>query len=314
MTVLVTGANGFVGSALCRELIRDGRRVRAAYRSDRPEDFTGDLVKVGEVNRHTDWERALKGVNQVVHLAAKVHTTDDGSNFLSSFREINVEGTVRLAMQACQYGVKRFVFISSVKVNGEETQIGNPFAPVDPYVLDSAYGAAKWEAESALRRIALNTGLQVVIIRSPLVYGKGVKANFHKMMRWLYLRRPLPLSAFTENRRSLVFLNNLIDLIILCVDHPVAANQTFMVSDDEDLSTVDLLVRTGTALRRPARLFYVPPLLIRLAAKGTRKEPVYQRLCGSLQVDISKTKKLLNWNPPFSVDDGLSDSVKNFDI
>jgi nucleoside-diphosphate-sugar epimerase len=245
-------------------------------------------------------------VEQVVHLAARVHVMNDKClDPLNDFRRVNVDGTANLARQAASARVRRFVFLSSIKVNGELTEAGRPFtafdvpAPVDPY------GVSKHEAEQLLRKISAETGMEVVIIRSPLVYGPGVKANFESMMRWLVRGVPLPLAEMTENRRSLVALDNLVDLIVICLNHAAAGNRTFLVSDGEDLSTADLLNRMGAALGHPARLFSIPPALLKLGATLLHKPGLYQRLGGSLQLDITKTRQLLGWIPPLSVSEGL---------
>lgn len=230
---------------------------------------------------------------------------DTSSDPLAEFRRVNVEGTANLARQAAAAGVRRFVFLSSIKVNGEFTVAGQSFTAADVPAPQDAYGISKHEAEQSLRQIAEETGMEVVIIRSPLVYGPGVKANFAAMMRWLARGLPLPLSAVTQNRRSLVALDNLVDLIVTCLDHPAAANQTFLASDGEDLSTADLLRRMGGAMGRAARLFYVPTVCLKLAAYLVNKPGIYQRLCGSLQLDITKTRQVLGWVPPVSVNEGL---------
>jgi nucleoside-diphosphate-sugar epimerase len=228
-----------------------------------------------------------------------------GSNSVIDFRSVNVDATVSLARQAAASGVRRFVFLSSIKVNGEFTVAGQSFTADDvPMPLD-AYSISKHEAEQSLRHIADETGMEVVIIRSPLVYGPGVKANFADIMRWIARGLPLPLSAVTQNRRSLVALDNLVDLIVTCLDHPAAANQTFLVSDGEDLSTADLLRRMGGAIGRSARLFYVPTACLKLVAVLVNNPGIYQRLCGSLQLDITKTRQVLGWVPPVSVNEGL---------
>ena len=313
MTTLVTGANGFVGSALCARLLRDGTAVRGAVRSLSSLPDGVEAIAVGGLSSETDWTEALRSVRQVVHLAARVHVMNEKSTDpLAEFRQVNVEGTANLARQAAAAGVRRFVYLSSIKVNGEFTQEGHPFTADDAPKPEDPYGVSKHEAEQALRQIAADTGMKVVIIRPPLVYGPGVKANFESMMRWLARGVPLPLAAVTQNRRSLVALDNLVDLIITCLSHPAAANQTFLVSDGEDLSTADLLKRMGAALGCPARLFHLPPGLLKLGAALVRKPGIYQRLCGSLQLDIAKTRQLLGWSPLVSVDEGLRRAAEGF--
>ncbi len=314
--ILVTGATGFVGGALVRRLSADGASadILAAVRSaalNLPDGVKS--LSIGDLSPSTDWYRVLHEVDVVVHCAARVHVMSDKSMTpLAEFRRINVQVTSNLARQAAVAGVRRFIFLSSVKVNGEFTQAGQSFAADDFPAPQDPYGISKYEAEQLLRQIAAETGMEVVIIRPPLVYGPGVKANFESMMRWLVRGVPLPLAAITGNRRSLVALDNLIDLIITSLDHPAAANQTFLVSDGEDLSTVDLLNRMGSALNRPARLFYVPSALLKLGSLLVNKPGIYSRLCGSLQLDISKARQLLAWTPPVSVDEGLQRAVLGF--
>lgn len=313
MTVLVTGANGFVGTALCEHLTKSQVPIRAVIRSLEPHPSDTDTYSVGDISSKTDWTHALKDVTKVVHLASRVHImTDQSANPLAEYRLVNVEGTINLARQAAAAGVKRFVFLSSIKVNGEFTELSRPFTADDAPAPTDAYGISKHEAEMALRQIAMETDMEVVIIRPPLVYGPGVKANFEAKMRWLAHGLPLPLAGLTQNRRSFVALDNLLDLIVTCLNHPNAANQTLLVSDAEDLSTADLLKRTGVALGKPARLFYVPSWLIQLLATLVNKPGIYLRLCGSLQVDMSKTRQLLAWTPPISVDEGLRRAAKGF--
>ena len=307
--ILLTGATGFVGSALANRLSSNeaGLCVVAATRKTDADLPNGVVpVHVGDILPTTDWRASLQGITTVVHLAARVHVMNDKSpDSLSTFLQINTQGTANLARQAATAGVKRFIFMSSIKVNGELTQPGQAFTAEDMPAPEDPYGVSKYEAERLLRQIASETGMDVVIIRSPLVYGAGVKANFHSMMRVLAKGVPLPLAAVTNNRRSLVALDNLVDLIVTCMNHPAAANQTFLVSDGEDLSTADLLIRMGLALRKPARLFYVPTWLLKFGALALNKTSIYQRLCGSLQLDISKTCNVLAWHPPLSVDEGL---------
>ena len=300
MKLLITGANGFVGSALCTKA-KENFSVIAATRAE-----------VNAINQHTDWQAMLKGVDVIVHLAARVHIMNDSSKDpLNEFRLVNVKGTLNLAQQAVKAGVKRFIFISSIKVNGESTLLGQPFTANDAPNPQDAYGQSKYEAELALKQLAKGTGLDVVIIRPPLVYGADVKANFYNMMRWLNRSVPLPLGAI-HNKRSLVALDNLVDLILTCATHPNAANQTFLVSDDEDLSTTELLRRMAQALGKKAYLLPVPASLLGFAARLIGKQSIAQRLCGSLQVDITKTRQLLNWTPPVSVDTALAQTARAF--
>ena len=306
--ILVTGATGFVGNALFRRLLLDdtARPVVVAARRSNYQWPDRVLPRItGDLDPNTDWSNTLEGVVAVVHCAARVHVmADKSANPLDEFRRVNVQGTLNLARQAAAAGVKRFVFVSSIKVNGEATMEGTSFfaddavAPVDPY------GISKLEAEQGLRELSAQTGMETVVIRPPLVYGPGVKANFAAMMRWLQRGVPLPLGAL-NNQRSLVALDNLVDLIVTCLTHPQAANQTFLVSDGEDVSTTELLRRMGKALGSPARLIPVPASFLKLAATMVGKQDMALRLCGSLQVDIEKTRHLLGWRPPLSLDEGL---------
>jgi nucleoside-diphosphate-sugar epimerase len=310
MKVLITGASGFIGQSVANTLKNWGYETIRAARREQP----GSLL-VGGLEPDTSWHEALISCEAVVHLAARVHVMSDrSSDPLAEFRRVNVEGSTNLARQAAVAGVKRFVYLSSVKVNGEFTKAGLPFTADDVAAPEDPYGVSKYEAEQLLKQIAIETGMKVVIIRPPLVYGPGVKANFESMMRWVTRGVPLPLAAVTENRRSLVALDNLVDLIVTCLSHPAAANQTFLVSDAEDLSTADLLKRVGGALGHPARLFSMPPALLKLGATLVNRPGIYQRLCGSLQLDITKTRQLLDWTPPVCVDEGLRRAVKNLRV
>lgn len=314
MMVLLTGASGFVGRAVQARLSASHAvELAVAVRHPLP-GLPASIVmrKISGIDSATDWSAAVAGVNVVIHSAARVHVmSDQSADPLVEFRKVNVEGTLNLARQAAAAGVTRFIFISSIKVNGEGSALGKPFtaddipAPADPY------GISKMEAEQGLQELAAETGMEVVIIRPVLVYGPGVKANFHSMMSWLNKGIPLPLGAIS-NKRSLVALDNLVDLIVTCMDHPAAANQTFLVSDGEDLSTTELLYRMAAALGRPARLLPIPVRLLELSASLLGQRAIAQRLCGSLQVDIRKTNELLEWTPPLTVDEALRKTAAHF--
>ena len=311
--ILVTGASGFVGGALCASLVNHSPLRISVRDKSKTELFANVDIFEASIFPDQDWTSALSGVSVVVHCAARVHVmSEEGADPLFEFRRVNVDGTLNLARQAFEAGVRRFVFISSIKVNGECTDLGHPFtadkipAPSDPY------GVSKYEAEMGLRALSKETGMEVVIIRSPLVYGPRVKANFLSMMNWLQRGTPLPLGGVTKNRRSFVFIDNLVSMVITCIYHPAAANQTFLVSDDEDLSTTGLLGRMALALGQHTKLIPVSTALITLGAKLIGRADIAQRLCGSLQVDIKKTKELLGWAPPVSVDEGLRQTAAHF--
>jgi UDP-glucose 4-epimerase len=303
--LLITGASGFVGTAVCEQAVRLNLTVNGALRKSREVPNRIEPFMIGEINGATDWGSALREVNAVAHLAARVHVMHDTeADPLAAFRTVNVEGTLNLARHAAAAGVKRFVFVSSIKVNGEATSPGRPFTAEDIAAPQDAYGVSKMEAEQGLRQIAAQTGLEVVIIRPPLVYGPGVKANFAALMRAVQRGWPLPLGA-VHNQRSLVALDNLVDFIITCTTHPLAANQTFLVSDGEDVSTNQLVRGMAKAAGVPARLLPVPVPLLRAAAAALGKRDAIDRLCGNLQLDITKARTLLGWVPPVSVEEGL---------
>jgi len=313
LVILVTGGTGFVGSALLNRLLRDGYETSTNVRSsvsNIPVGVQSHLI--GGMTAATDWSAALKGVQAVVHCAARVHVMNDRSlDPLEIYRQVNVDGTLNLARQAAQSGVRRFVFVSSIKVNGEVSRPSQPFTadevpdPLDPY------GISKLEAELGLREIEAKTDMEVVIVRPPLVFGPGVKANFASMMRWVAHELPLPFGAI-HNARSMVSLDNLVDLLVTCLKHPAAKGHTFLVSDGEDLSTTELLRRTAQAMGKKAILLPVPTYFLELCGALLGKRAVAQRLCGSLQVDIKKTKDLLGWSPPVSVDEGLRQTATHF--
>lgn len=311
--VLLTGGTGFVGCAVLNRLCQAGRNVVACSRAESMDVPDGArFLRVLGFDANTDWKLGLDGVEVVIHSAARVHVMNEqSSDPLAEFRKVNVEGTLNLARQAAAAGVRRFIFLSSIKVNGEGTAPGMTYkaddvpAPMDPY------GVSKLEAEQGLQALAADTGIAVVIIRPVLVYGPGVKANFLSMMRWLSKGVPLPFGAI-YNKRSLVALDNLVDLIVTCIDHPAAANQTFLVSDGDDLSTSELLQRMGVALDKSSRLLPVPSRFLEAGAAVLGKQALAQRLCGSLQVDITKTRELLGWTPPVCVDDALRQTAAHF--
>jgi len=312
--VLITGATGFIGSALMRRLVLQGESaIVAAVRRpqcDLPKGVR--IVQVGDLLPDSRWQDALQSVKVVVHAAARVHVMNDTiGDPLAEFRRVNVLGTLNLARQAAEAGVARLVFISSIKVNGEMTLPGRAFQPHDDPAPVDPYGISKMEAELGLRDLAAQTGMEVVIVRPPLVYGPGVKANFRSMMYWLRRGVPLPLGAI-DNRRSLVALDNLVDLIVRCMSHPAAANETFLASDGEDVSTTQLLRRLARALRVRARLVPIAPTVLQFGAALVGRRDIAQRLCDSLQVDISQTTGMLGWAPPVSLDKALQQAADGF--
>lgn len=312
--VLVTGANGFIGKAVCSDLPARGYRVLGTVRQklSLTAESGREQVVMDEIDSNSDWSGALAGVDSVVHLAARVHLMrETAADPLTEFRRTNVALTLNLARQAARAGVRRFVFISSIKVNGEVTPVGQPYTASDVPQPTDPYGISKYEAEIGLKAIAAETGLEVVIIRPVLVYGPNVKANFSSMMNWLLKGVPLPLGSL-RNKRSFVALDNLVDLIAVCIQHPAAVNQTFLVSDGDDLTISELLRRTGVALNRPARLIPLPVVILRAGAKLLHQEAVMQRLLDSLQVDITKTRCVLGWTPPVRVDEALKETAQHF--
>jgi len=311
--ISITGATGFVGRALVAQLVALGRFEVLALTRQLPSNKVegAEYLLVGGISSQAQWLGALDGVHTVVHAAARVHVMHDTeADPLTAFRAVNVEGTLNLARQAAVAGVKRFVFISSIGVNGAKTQLGNPFIEADLPNPHNAYALSKWEAEQGLLRVANETGMEVVIIRPPLVYGLGAPGNFGSLMRAVQHGWPLPLGA-VHNQRSLVALDNLVDFIVTCISHPQAANQTFLVSDGQDLSTTELVRGMAHAAGVPVRLLPVPVWALQAGATLLGKGDAVQRLCGNLQVDISKARSLLGWVPPVSVDEGLRRAMGN---
>lgn len=310
-TVLVTGANGFVGRAVVARLATDSRFVVRVTTRRRTSDLPQGVFQVHgmDLEERADFREALQGAACVVHAAARVHVNSDSAQSdIAQLRRTNVEGTQRLAEQAANMGVRRVVFVSSVKVNGEWTHPGMPFRPFDTPAPEDAYAVSKTEAEERLFALGREMAMQIVVVRPPLVYGPGVRGNFARMLHWAAQGVPLPLGA-VHNRRSLVGLDNLVDLLVSCVDHPAAANQVFLAGDGEDLSTAELLRRVAVAMGKPPRLLPVSPGLLRAAARAIGRDEMARRLLDSLQVDISHTRKTLGWEPPVSVDEGLRRAV-----
>ncbi len=305
-SILVTGANGFVGRAVCAALIHKGHTVRAALRNPARFAIAGcEVAKVPSIEADADWSEALHGITTVIHLVARVHVMqDENSNPLEAFRSVNTAGAEHLARAAAASGVKRLVYVSTIKVNGESTSRGNKFRELDVPAPQDSYGVSKCEAELALWRVAQETGLEVVIVRPSLVYGAGVKGNFIQMLNVLAKRIPLPLASVC-NQRSLVYVENLSDALIACSTHPAAAGQIYLVSDGEDVSTPGLLRQLGDAIGCPARLFPCPSALLKWAGALTGRSAQVDRLMDSLQVDSGKIRRELNWTPPYSLQQGL---------
>ena len=302
--VLITGATGFIGRALCEGA--SGYRVRRATRSlgtSRP-----GAIAVGDITPDTDWRRALENVQCVVHLAARTHVLHEtASDPLSEYRRINVEGTLRLAEQASQMGVRRLVFMSSVKVNGESTQ--HPFTERDAPRPEDGYGISKWEAEQALARLAAATRLEVVVLRPPLVYGPHVKGNFLRLIETVARRMPLPLASIS-NHRSLLYVGNLVDAVLAAMESPHAAGRTYLLSDGEDVATPDLVRAMALALGVPPRLLPCPVPLLMLAGVLTGRRAAVARLTGSLQVDSTAARRDLEWRPRYTLAQGLAETAR----
>lgn len=311
---LVTGANGFVGSALCAELEHRDAYVRGAVRvlSDSFETLSYDPVAVGDLGAGTGWAIALHGIDVIVHLAARVHVMhENAADPMAAFREVNVAGTERLARAAASSGVRRLVYVSSIKVNGELTS-EIPFAEADTPAPQDPYGISKYEAELALHNVAKETGLEVVIVRPPLVYGPGVGGNFLRLLKLVSQGVPLPLASI-QNQRSMVYLGNFVDALIICATHQAAADKTYLVSDGEDISTPLLMHSIANLMGKRSWLWPLPPSLLQLAGKMTGKINEVERLIGSLQIDSSKIRSELGWMPPYSMQQGLSETVHWFE-
>ena len=308
MNILLTGATGFVGGNVFNK-IQDNHNVEILVRSESPSYTVKSYI--GKIDQDSDYSEAMCQKDVVIHCAARAHIMkDQSSNPLQGFREVNTFGTINLANQAAANGAKRFIFISSIKVNGEFTGL-NPFTARDKPNPADPYGVSKSEAEDALLAVGKKTGMEIVIIRPPLVYGPKVKANFASLLNLVNKRVPLPFRCIVNNRRSFVYVDNLVDLIITCLEHPMAIQQVFLVSDGHDVSTYELINEMSKALNRKSFQIPVPEFIYKIVGKLMRKEDVVLRLIGSLQVDIAHTKNTLNWEPPYTFEQGLSITAKS---
>jgi nucleoside-diphosphate-sugar epimerase len=305
--ILVTGAGGFIGTAVVSELAKQGIPYRAVTRAPRDGFFS-----IGNIDPRTDWTAALDGVDAIVHLASRAQVKNETvAGPTAGFRAAYLDSTLNLARQAVKAGVKRFVFISSIKVNGEVTQPGRPFTADDEPNPQNPYAHCKLDAEQGLFALSMESNLEVTVIRPPLVYGPGVKANFATMMEWVNRGIPFPLGS-VDNKRSFVFAGNLADLIILTATHPNAGGQVFLVSDGEDVSTTELLRKMARALGRPSLIVSVPAPLMSLAAAAIGLRGIASRLTESLQLDVTKTRALLGWMPRENVNEGLRQTARAF--
>ncbi len=303
---LITGANGFVGTDLCRELLQRGQTVRAAVRNRKWHMPRVEIAPIGDLGPDTDWRTALKDVGVVIHSAARVHIMrDQALNPLAEFRHINVAATENLARQAAQAGVQRLVFVSSIKVNGEGTAPGQAYTEQDTPAPEDPYGVSKWEAEQMLQRVSAETGLEVVIVRPPLMYGPGVKGNFLRLLNAAEQEWPMPLRAVTDNARSLLYLGNFVDALITCATHPAAAGQTYLVSDGTAPSTAQLFNALSTVMHRRNHSLSISPLLMKRVANWLGKQETAERLFGSLRIDDRKIRQQLGWQPPYTSQQGL---------
>jgi len=310
--ILLTGSSGFICSAVLKELLTSAHSVKTLNRSKQAGCAESNSILFSGFSAENTFTDCFENIECILHCAARVHImSEDSSDPLSEYRAVNTEGTLNFARQAAEAGVKRFVFISSIKVSGEATKLNHPYKSTDLPDPCDPYGISKYEAEQGLELIAKETAMELVIIRPVLVYGPGVKANFLTMMKWLSKGVPLPLGAI-DNQRSLVALDNLVDLIVTCVDHPNAANNIFLVSDDRDVSTTELLLLLGRALGKKTVLIPVPMRFISLCSSLVGRDDISQRLCGSLQVDIQHTKTTLGWCPPYSLEQSLQKTVNAF--
>ncbi|RYU44037.1 SDR family oxidoreductase [Aliivibrio finisterrensis] len=309
MNILLTGATGFLGGGLVKSIKNHNVKVLLRRRDNRFNNY----VIAPVFNGKCDFDEVVIEQDVIIHCAARVHImNDESTDPLNDYREVNTAGTLNLARQAADAGVKRFIFISSIKVNGESTKLNSPFKSTDLRQPDDFYGQSKFEAEEQLLQLAKETGLEVVIIRPTLVYGPGVKANFASLMNLVSKGLPLPFGCITDNKRSLVSVNNLVDLIVTCIDHPKAANQVFLVSDDHDVSTSEMVSEMAKSLNKPQWQLPIPKWCYGLVGSILGKHDVVDRLLGSLQVDITHTKETLDWKPPQTLQEGFKETAEAF--
>ena len=308
LNILVTGANGFIGKELVLKLRSLGFEVRCAFRNKKGADTEStNSVYIGDISDKTDWGMALNGIDVVIHLAGFAHIkTAAKQDRFDALRKVNVHGSRRLAQMAAAMGVKRFIFLSSIKVNGEKGV--RPFTEKDPSNPQDAYAISKWEAENAVFGIAKNTGMEVVILRTPLVYGQNVKANFKDLIKIAFSGMPLPLKGI-NNKRSFIYVGNLVDAISVCVFHPAAANEVFLLSDCQDISTPALIKLIAAAGNKKARLFFMHPCILRFLAKTFGKAESWDKLTSSLLIDSAKFRNLLHWSPPFTLEEGIKQTL-----
>ena len=314
MSILVTGSTGFVGAALVKRLINNHAEICAVTRALLHDQTCAGVryINLGNFTPDMDWTEVLQGIDVIIHLAARTHILMSSfQDSLAKYRYINVNCTINLARQASQASVRRFIYVSSIKVNGEFTNNGKAFTADDIPNPQDFYGISKYEAELGLQNIAEQCEMDIVIIRPPLIYGPGVKGNLLNMIRFINKSLPLPFGSI-RNQRSLVSLDNLLDLLIICIHHPKAANQIFLVSDGEDLSTVDLCILLGISLGKPAKLIEVPVYLLNLFSTVFLCRGAFYKVSGSLQVDIFKTNNLLGWAPRVPIAESLDETIKNF--
>ena len=308
-SLLVTGANGFVGRALCDEAVARGFKVKGATRTACHFDSGAENIIVGAIDGATDWTSALNGINVVIHLAARVHVMRDRAvDPLAEFRRVNTAGTEHLARSAAAAGVKRLVYVSSIKVNGESTHGEERFTEQDVPAPQDAYAISKWEAEQALHNVAAETGLEIVIVRPPLIYGPGVKGNFLRLLQVVEKGIPLPF-ARVRNTRSMLYVGNLSDILLCCATHPVAAGKTYLVRDGEDISTPYLVQLVSDGMGKRAGLFPLPMRLLRALATVTGQHAAFERIMGSLRINDEHIRRELGWQPPFSLQQGVQMTI-----